>query len=340
VRSAARLLALGLLILVSGAERAAAMCCACTGGCGDGFCADGVDVIACLTLCENGGCANTIFNVTDVCDGGCGIASALSTATPTTTATATGTVTQTGTVTVTPPATPTVSHTATITQTPTITATPTITPTPKQCCQFSGPACGPVAEPFVCNTPGMFVNNASCAGGGGFCVSPTATSTPANTPTISATASTTSTLTTTPTQSPTVTPTLTAMIPANVDPYKCYRIKPSSGAPKFERRVVLLVDQFGNESIAVLKPFLLCNPTSYGDPAGTPGPLENPEAHLVCYRIKTNKDPGNVALYNIPVKVRVRNGIEPGVELPQEYDSFKPSLVCLPSTKTVLSMPQ
>jgi hypothetical protein len=85
------------------------------------------------------------------------------------------------------------------------------------------------------------VNNADCNGSIGRCVSPTITLTPSNTPTPS------STPTNTPTRTPTSTPTDTPDVPTSIDPYKCYRIKTSTGKPKPEKRVVRLIDALGNE---------------------------------------------------------------------------------------------
>lgn len=96
-----------------------------------------------------------------------------------------------------------------------------------------------MVTPFVCNTPGVFINNATCNGATGYCVSPTVTLPPSNTHTVTPTA--------TPTKTATMTPTDTPDVPMSIDPCKCYRIKTSTGKPKPERRTVVAIDQFGTE---------------------------------------------------------------------------------------------
>lgn len=321
-----------LIAFAAGAPSAEAMCCVCRGGgCNTGFCVDSVaNTLVCSNLCDQAGCPDAVYHSGDVCAGGCDVAAELPTATPTNTPTQTGTPTQTPTYTPTSTFTATPSATPTVTNTPTITHTPTVTPTPRQCCQNDAiPACGPVITPFVCNTPGVFVNNASCDGAVGRCVSPTVTRTPANTNTP------TNTPTHTPTITPTNTPTNTPRIPDSVDPYKCYRVKTSIGQPKPPKRVVKLIDQFGNEFNAVLKPFLMCNPTQRTNGTQTPGPLANPEAHLVCYKIKAEKNAANDDL-KLPRKVAIRNEVVPGDERREFYDVMKSDLLCMPSTKQLL----
>lgn len=323
--------ALSLALLVSWTAPASAMCCACKSCAGAGFCADGLaNTTACSALCMSVGCTSNLYDSADTCEGGCDVAGTLPTATPTSTPTETGTPTLTPTSTPTASFTATATNTATVTNTATITKTPTITPTPKQCCQNEAiPACGPVVTPFVCNTPGVFINNASCNGTTGHCVSPTITFTPANTPTQ------TSTPTLTPTITPTSTPTDTPKVPMSIDPYKCYRIKTSLGKPKPTKRVVKLIDQLGDEFNAVLKPFLECNPAQRTDGTVTPGPLVNPSAHLVCYKIRTEKATGNNSP-KLPKKIEIRNEVQAGVESKEYYDVMKSDLVCMPSNERLL----
>jgi len=122
-------------------------------------------------------------------------------------------------------------------------------------------------------------------------------------------------------------------VPVSVDPYKCYRIKTTSGKPKPEKRVVRLTDQFGSEFNAVLKPFLECNPAQRSDGVVPPPTLAHPEAHLVCYKIRTEKDPTNESLM-LPRQIAIRNEVEMGVEAAEEYyDVMKSDLVCMPSVK-------
>lgn len=316
-----------LAVVALAAPRAEAMCCACRGGsCNAGFCLDNVaGTTACATLCGASGCPDMVFDNTDSCTGGCDVAGDLPTATPTVTRTQTGTPVNTPTATATASRTGTTTSTPTITNTATVTNTVTVTPTPKQCCQNDAiPACGPVMAPFVCNTPGVFVNNAECNGSIGRCVSPTITLTPSITPT------TTATPTSTPTRTPTSTPSDTPDVPTSVDPYKCYRIKTTLGKPKPEKRVVKLIDQFGSEFNAVLKPFLECNPAMRTDGTAIPPTLANPQVHLVCYKIKTEKKPGNDDLH-LPRKIRIRDKVIAGVQATEFYDVMKSDLVCMPA---------
>lgn len=326
----------GLAIVVAAtlaAPPVGAMCCVCRGGgCGAGFCLDAVSgSVACTQACTASSCPNVVFDLNDDCLGGCSVAGDLPTATPSSTPTATGTPTATPTDTPTASVTTTATSTATVTNTPTVTDTPTITPTPKQCCQNEAiPACGPVVAPFTCNTPGVFVNNASCNGATGFCVSPTITLTPANTATPSNTPTRTSTIT--PTSSPTDTPD----VPMSIDPYKCYRIKTTEGKPKPTKRTVRVIDQFGKEFVVALKPFLECNPSQRTNGTATPAPLRNPEAHLICYKIRTDKGAGPSEDLKLPRKIKIRNKLEPGVQAIEYYDVLKSDLLCMPSTKEVL----
>ena len=326
--------ALAIFAFVTLAPAAAdAMCCVCRGAaCGTGFCVDSLSSGgACTQACDAAGCPNVVFDNSDVCAGGCGVVTTeLPTATPSSTPTQTGTPSQTPSTTPTASFSATVTNTPTVTTTATITNTPPVTPTPKQCCQNAAiPACGPVVMPFICNTPGVFVNNADCNGSIGRCVSPTITLTPSNTPTPS------STPTNTPTRTPTSTPTDTPDVPTSIDPYKCYRIKTSTGKPKPEKRVVRLIDALGNEFTVAIKPFLACYPTQRTDGTATPAPLENPEAHLICYKIKTDKNAANQAV-NLPKKIMIRNKLVSGVQSTEFYDVMKSSLVCMPSTMEFL----
>lgn len=330
-----------------------AMCCVCRGtGCGTGFCVDSLSSgVACTQLCDAAGCPSVVFDQNDVCTGGCTFAPDLPTATPSATPTLTGTPTATptstptGTFTATPTGTATSTPTATVTDTPTITFTPTITPTstvtptPPQCCQFGANACGPPISlgfggtPGVCNTPGVWTGNTKCISDVGQCLTLTPTQTFTQTPTVTVTRTPTVTPTFTPTRTLTATITETPDVPMSIDPYKCYRIKTTTGKPKPSKRVITVFDQFGKEMNAVLKPFLECNPAQRTKGAGvTPSPLLHPEAHLVCYKIKTEKDAGNEDL-KLPRKIVVRNKVEPGVQAIEYYDVMKSDLVCMPSTK-------
>lgn len=75
--------------------------------------------------------------------------------------------------------------------------------------------------------------------------------------------------------------------PLPLDHYECYDAKPEE---KFERREVLLQDQFGTRTVTVRRPELICTPVVKNeDPnaplAKFPDDLSNPIDHLVCYGI-------------------------------------------------------
>ncbi len=321
-----------------------AMCCACKGGaCGAGFCVDGVaDTLACSHLCVDAGCGSLVYHNSDSCDLGCDVAGPLPSATPSSTPTATGTPTDT------PTPSPTPSSTATVPPTPTITRTPTITPTPVQCCQCADTnSCGQPVMPSTCAPGCTLHHDASCdsrVGGQNLCLTNTPTRTFTLTPTITPTATATATVTASPTR------TDTPKIPSEIDPYKCYRIKRQDRVPA---RTVTLIDQFENKRTAVLKPFLLCNPalrrsasplptkapppgppTAGPSPTPTPLPLEHPQDHLVCYRIRDSREASQPKFR--PVQVKVRNEVEPGVEVEETYEVLKPDLICLPSVTQML----
>lgn len=239
--------------------------------------------------------------------------------TPTPIATKTFTPTPSPTIVLTSTSTPTV------TLTPTITSTATITPTPFFCCQCPG-FCGSAATSQACtsiNTGCLSFENAVC-GTGFSCFTATPTRTPANTPTM------TPTRTDTPTRTPTPTQTPTATVPMNVDPYKCYRIKPKSS--NFQRRTVTLVDQFQEKKTVLLKPLYLCNPSAKGDAQGDDmSELRHPDDHLVCYGIRDENKPK----VNIP-NVMTRNEIEPEMVNVETFEVHKAKLLCLPSSKALL----
>ena len=64
-----------------------------------------------------------------------------------------------------------------------------------------------------------------------------------------------------------------------LDPFLCYRIKPSKGLEKFEPIPFLtLTDQFESRAVAVLRPLLLCNPAQVDDSA-----IHDTSTHLKGY---------------------------------------------------------
>ncbi len=356
---------LGMLQLapVLSPDEAQAACCSCSTGCGAGFCVDAVNNgVVCNSICLTAGCSAFTLSLTDDCSGGCSAAPERSTATPTSgpigTPTDTPTPSPTQPPTQTPTASPTDTLTPTITNTPTITSTPTITPTPIQCCECSGTqSCGQPLGPSTCNMGCVLHVDSSCnsgVGGDNKCLTNTPTPTFSPTPTITMTRTPTATPTATFTVTNTPTQTPTEVIPSVIDPYKCYRVKPKDKLPT---RVVIIEDQFERKRTAVLKPFLLCNPslrsavpsplptstpggatpTAGPSPTKTPLPLKNAKDHLVCYKIKDDNK-------GLPVpqpkfagkKVKIRNAVEPGIEVEETLDVMKSDLVCLPSTKQIV----
>jgi hypothetical protein len=373
-----------LMVALGGTQAARAMCCTCSGGgCGSGFCTDIVTAPSCAMICTSAMCPVFVFDNTDDCANGCGTAADVATATPSNSPTRTATPsaspsdtpssspTHTPTVTPSLTVTPSATPTATITSTPTITLTPTITPTPIQCCFCPGTnSCGQPIAPLTCSAGCTLSSDASCdsgAGGTNHCL----TNTPTPTFTITRTITMTPTLTWTPTSSPTITPTSTPtdtpMIPANIDPYKCYRVRLGLGQPHIPKRVVTIVDEFENKRTAVLKPFLVCNPserlaavvptatptetptgeipTATATPSGTrspqptstptPLPLINPDAHLVCYKLHDENRPTSQPRFS-GRKIQIRDEVEPGVESKEKYEVVTSNLICLPAVQTIL----
>lgn len=80
--------------------------------------------------------------------------------------------------------------------------------------------------------------------------------------------------------------------PENVDHFKCYGVEGDAVDQRVE-----LVDQFTRERARVLRPFLFCNPTLKRH-ADQVTPVENPQAHLTCYRISAGPFPTTVETRN------------------------------------------
>jgi hypothetical protein len=343
----ALMLSVGILPTV---ERAAALCCACKDGCA-GFCEDNYPMANCNTLCTSAGCSTDVSNATDTCDGGCSPAGVLPTVTPSNSPTATVTPSAspsespTASSTITPTATPTstatgtVTYTATNTATSTQTLTPSNTPTPQTCCQGAEQLCGNSSDPMqgVCGANQTPKIGMVCQGGvPGICVTPT----PVPTWTVTATWTLTRTPTNTPTATPTRTdtPTLTPspMVPTDIDPYKCYRIK-DTHSPKFAKRDVTLVDAFGNTTTAVIKPFLFCNPSI--ETAGTPTPGTDPanprpvhpDSFMVCYKVKDRAQPAGVPSGALEVHTDFGDLPTPTPFVVHTLQISKAGMLCMPA---------
>ena len=114
--------------------------------------------------------------------------------------------------------------------------------------------------------------------------------------------------------------------PNNVDHYKCYKVKVTSGTPKFPRGIQVTVsDQFRHiaGTFNVLKPRHLCTPVSKNGEV-----VHNPNAHLMCYVSRPARgQPKHVPV--APVYVHDQFG-------PQTLATVKEDELCIPSLKTVL----
>jgi hypothetical protein len=72
------------------------------------------------------------------------------------------------------------------------------------------------------------------------------------------------------------------------DHYKCYKSRAD-----FEQRSVSLVDQFGQSTATVLRPDRFCNPVDKNNEG-----INNPDAHLNCYRIREPSGPSRDVVVN------------------------------------------
>ncbi len=107
-----------------------------------------------------------------------------------------------------------------------------------------------------------------------------------------------------------------------VDHFTCYKVKVTSGTPKFVRQSgVTLQDQFGSMTVDVIKPRRLCLPTNKN--AEEPGAENHPD-HLMCYRIRQTSLPKFVKVPGI----FTNNQFSPG-----RLDARKPAEVCVPSLR-------
>lgn len=81
-----------------------------------------------------------------------------------------------------------------------------------------------------------------------------------------------------------------------LDPFVCYRVKPSKGSEKFEPIPLLtLTDQFESRAVAALRPLLLCNPSQIGEAT-----TSHPAVHLEGYQIKPFR---NICIDTAPANV-------------------------------------
>jgi hypothetical protein len=123
--------------------------------------------------------------------------------------------------------------------------------------------------------------------------------------------------------------------PRRVDHFKCYSPNQS---PEIGRRV-RLDDQFNKALFATVgEAVFLCNPTEKVIEGEQKGPLLHNTAHLVCYQlIKQNFAREKAPHFNWPdVTVVIRNQFE----IKELKVKTEPVVLCVPSTKTVLSRPK
>jgi len=105
--------------------------------------------------------------------------------------------------------------------------------------------------------------------------------------------------------------------PPGVNPahYQCYRV---AEAVPFKPLDVKLQDQFGASGAKVVKPTMICAPTSKNG-----APVKDPRTHLVCYEDEGPKP--------VDKKVSVQNQFGKDT-----LTVGGPVMLCVPSLKTVL----
>ena len=106
-----------------------------------------------------------------------------------------------------------------------------------------------------------------------------------------------------------------------VDHYKCYKIKVTSGTPRFPKgTTVQESDQFRTQAaLSLRKPKHLCVPVDKNDEG-----VNNPSTHLLCYTAKSaTKVPKKVGIF-------VNNQLTTAGKV----DAIKPGEFCIPSTRT------
>jgi hypothetical protein len=109
----------------------------------------------------------------------------------------------------------------------------------------------------------------------------------------------------------------------NVDHYKCYKAKVTSGTPKFPKGIqVTVADQFTTtKTFDLKKPKHLCNPVDKNGEG-----IKNNDVHLVCYLAKPARGQ--------PKHVR-RTGVNTNNQFgPLVLSTIKESELCIPSLKT------
>lgn len=108
---------------------------------------------------------------------------------------------------------------------------------------------------------------------------------------------------------------------AELDHFKCYKTKPAKGAVKFTPPVdpVTLADAYETKTTTVIKPDTFCNPVSKNGE-----PINDPTAHLRCYKIKDVK--GQAKFPGDDVASANQFG-------PEQVRLTKAATLCVPSEK-------
>jgi hypothetical protein len=122
----------------------------------------------------------------------------------------------------------------------------------------------------------------------------------------------------------TATPAAPDLQTIGVNHYKCYRIKVSSGTPKFPKGLQASVeDQFTSPAkvFDLRKPRHLCTPVDKNGEG-----IKNPAAHLLCYTVK-------------PASGQPKHQRQTGLFLANQFGSeqlntIKEAEFCVPSTTT------
>jgi len=114
--------------------------------------------------------------------------------------------------------------------------------------------------------------------------------------------------------------------PANhhVEHFKCYKVKPTKGAPKFKPVLdVTVTDQFNQtREENVSAPKRLCTPVEKNGE-----PIRNSAVHLMCYQVKAVKEPPQ------PKPMKVLGLFLNNQLAPERVDTTTPDQFCVPSTK-------
>jgi hypothetical protein len=108
-----------------------------------------------------------------------------------------------------------------------------------------------------------------------------------------------------------------------LEPFLCYKAKPTKGSAAFEARDVTLVDSFESRETQVVRPKALCNPADLAD---APAPV--PDAHFESYQIEQSEK--HEKLRGILVQTPFG---------PLALDTTKPDRLLVPAAKSLAGPP-